>query len=682
MSAVQGKPPITRQPKHEIRPTGGGSVSAAEKARHLPVARWVFWPAAVVIVLFVLYATIFPGNATDLFGVVQSNVIKWFGWYYVAAVALFVIFALWIGLSRHGDIKLGQDEDKPEFSLISWFSLLFAAGMGIGMVFFGVAEPLNHFTSPRPGVTGSPVELAQQAMTQTYVHWGLHAWAIYVVVGVSIAYAVHRRRRPISIRWALEPLLGTRRTAGTWGNLIDIVALVGTLFGVATSLGLGVLQISAGLEQTHILEATRQTQIGLILVMITLTIVSVVSGVSKGMKWLSNINLALVGLLMLFVLFTGPTLFLLREFVQSIGHYLQNVVGLTFNTLAFSGVEGEAWQAAWTTFYWGWWISWAPFVGVFIARISKGRSVREFVAGVLLVPTALGFLWFSVLGGAAIYRELFRADQPSLVGADGKVDTEGALFDLLQGLPGGAFLSIGAILLIAIFFITSADSGALVMGMISTGGDTEPRNWLRVFWTLAAAGVAIALLLANGLQAIRTAAILTAVPFSVVIILMCVATARAFHAEHQKVLQAQRSLAREQMTAHVAEHVSDHLQDSVQEHYEEHLEGRISKEVAEAVEAQFTERFATSELPVVPSPLSAATKAATNKAGQSAKPGKAGYPAAKPGHGERAENGGAKLLREGGRRLGLGKPTSKHSAGASGAGQPEPDYSGGETRQQ
>ncbi|MCW1249205.1 BCCT family transporter [Acaricomes phytoseiuli] len=581
----------------------------------MPLARWVFGPAAVIIVLFVLYATLFPDNATELFSVMQANVIKWFGWYYVAAVAVFIAFALWIGLSRYGDIKLGQDEDKPEFSLMSWFALLFAAGMGIGLVFFGVAEPLNHFASPRPGSTGSPVELAQQAMTQTYLHWGVHAWAIYVVVGVSIAYAVHRKRRPISIRWTLEPLLGAKRVSGGWGNLIDTVALVGTLFGVATSLGLGVLQISAGLDEANILAATQQTQIGLILGIITLTILSVVSGVGKGMKWLSNTNLILAGLFMLFVLFTGPTLFLLREFVQSIGNYLQNVIGLTFNTLAFSGAEGEAWQAAWTTFYWGWWISWAPFVGIFIARISKGRSVREFVAGVLLVPTALGFLWFAVLGGAALFRELF--GRGGLVGPDGSVDTEGALFALLADLPGGAFLTIGAVLLIGIFFITSADSGALVMGMISTGGDTEPRRWLRIFWALAAAAVAIALLVANGLQAIQTAAILTALPFSVVIILMCVATVRAFHHEHQHLLRVQRRLVRKEIAAHVTEqvteHVNDQLQDSVQEHYEEHLEDRINEQVAEAVEAQFTERFATSELPLVPSLTEAEGSAPTER---------------------------------------------------------------------
>lgn len=561
--------PTGNEPSTKVdREPPAGTPKAGNK-----ISRWVFWPGAAIIVVFAVFAIVFPDAATEMFNSVQSNVIRWFGWYYVAAIAVFVVFALWIGLSRYGDIKLGKDEDEPEFSIRSWFSLLFAAGMGIGLVFFGVAEPLNHFASPRPGVEGTPIQLAQQSLTQTYLHWGLHAWAIYVVVGVSIAYAVHRKGRPISIRWTLEPLLGRRRVSGGWGNLIDVVALVGTLFGVATSLGLGVLQISAGLEEANIMQATQMTQVGLILGITTLTIASLVSGVGKGMKWLSNINLMLAGLLLLFVLFAGPTLFLLREFVQSIGNYLQNVIGLTFNTLAFSGAEGEAWQAAWTTFYWGWWISWAPFVGIFIARVSKGRTVRQFVAGVLLVPSIVGFLWFSVLGGTAIYRELF--GEGGLVGADGTVDTEGALFGMLGGLPGGTALTIGTVVLIAIFFITSADSGALVMGMLSTGGDVEPKNWIRIFWALSAAAVAIALLLANGLEAIQTAAILTAVPFSVVILLMCVATAKAFHQEHETLMRAQRKLARDQITAHVTEQV----QDTMQEHYEDHVATQVDAAV-------------------------------------------------------------------------------------------------------
>ncbi|MBG6226475.1 choline/glycine/proline betaine transport protein [Arthrobacter sp. CAN_A2] len=575
MSITPREETVTGPPTQDAPPPDTGTGQRARLA--LPV----FVPASLLIVVFVAFALITPDTASAVFAGIQENVIGAFGWYYVAIVAFFVVFSLWVGFSRYGDIRLGRDDEKPEFSTMSWFALLFAAGMGIGLVFWGVAEPLNHFASPRPGVTGTEVQVGQQAITQTFLHWGLHAWSIYVVVGLSIAYAVHRRGRPISIRWTLEPLLGDR-VKGAWGHAIDVVALVGTLFGVATSLGLGVLQISSGLDSANILAATEATQVGLILCITALTIVSVISGVGKGMKWLSNINLVLAALLLLVVLFAGPTLFLLREFVQSIGNYLQNVVGLTFNTLAFSGAEGEAWQAAWTTFYWGWWMSWAPFVGIFIARISKGRTVREFVTGVLLVPTTLGFLWFSVLGGSAIYREIF--GQGGLIADDGSVDTENALFGLLAGLPGGPALLIGAIVLIAIFFITSADSGALVMSMISTGGDPNPKNWIRVFWAVLAALVAIALLLVGdtGLSSIQTAAILTALPFSIVMLAMCVSTAKAFHGEHRAWQATQRTLAATAMADRVTDQVHESMTGQVQRQVQEHLADRPSDTLSEA----------------------------------------------------------------------------------------------------
>lgn len=583
-----GTPGSTRAPK-------------LDKPANLPLQKWVFFPAAGLITLGVLLAALFPTQTTDVLNTLQSTVINGIGWYYVAIIAVFIVFALWIGLSRYGDIKLGKDDDEPEFSVMSWFALLFAAGMGIGLVFWGAAEPLNHFASPPPGVEGDPVQIAQRAMSQTFLHWGFHAWAIYAVVGVAIAYSVFRKGNPISIRWTLEPLFGKKRIKGGFGNLIDVVALIGTTFGVATSLGLGVMQISAGLQSTGALEIAPETEnlvrTGLILGIMTLTLASVVSGVGKGMKWLSNINLILAGVLLLAVLFLGPTLFLLREFVQSIGNYLQNVIGLTFNTFAFRGAEGEAWQAAWTTFYWGWWISWAPFVGIFIARISKGRSVREFVAAVLVVPSLVGFLWFSVMGGTALYRELF--GQGGLIDAEGAVDTNTALFTMLGDLPGGLLLSIGAMILVTIFFITSADSGALVMGMLSTGGDPEPRNWLRVFWVLATAAIAIVLMVTGGLTAIQTAAILTALPFSIVIIMMCFATAKAFHEEHKLLLRAQRRVAREEARAHIAQvvqtqvesHVQDSMAEAVQESVQEHYAENMADQVAEEIEAQLKDHL-------------------------------------------------------------------------------------------
>ncbi|WP_396652448.1 BCCT family transporter [Microbacterium radiodurans] len=524
----------------------------AGKAR--AIAPWVFWPAAVLILGFSAFAIIFPGPAEAFFDTVQSTVVNSFNWYYVLIAAFFVAFALYVGFSRFGDIKLGRDDDEPEFSTLSWFSLLFAAGMGIGLVFYGVSEPLSHYVDPRPGVTGTPEQLAQSALTQTYLHWGVHAWAIYVVVGLALAYAIHRRRRPISIRWALEPLLGNR-IRGAAGNVIDAVALVGTLFGVATSLGLGVTQMGSGLAFIGVPALNEATEIILIGVISVFVLLSVLSGVTKGMKWLSNFNLILAGLLLLFVLFFGQTEFLLREWVQSIGGYIQNFVGLSFNTSAFQGAAGEEWQASWTSFYWGWWISWAPFVGIFIARVSKGRTVRQFVAGVILVPTLIGILWFAVLGGSALFLEL---QQPgSMQGPDGGVDLQGALFQLLASLPAGGVLTVGAIILIAVFFITSADSGALVMGMIATGGNPEPPRWVRTFFVVLTAALASALLLAGGLTALQTAAILIALPFSIVALLMCWSTILAFQRERRAYARAER--------AQFIENIGDHYGLEVEE---------------------------------------------------------------------------------------------------------------------
>nr|WP_258064927.1 BCCT family transporter [Pseudoclavibacter sp. AY1H1] len=500
--------------------------------------RWVFWPAAIIVIGFAGFSILAPSAADTAFGAVQSSIVRNFNWYYVLIAAFFVIFSLVMGFGKYGDIKLGKDDDKPEFSNLSWLSLLFAAGMGIGLVFYGVSEPLSHFIEPKPGVSGTESQLAQQALSQTYLHWGVHAWSIYIVLGLALAYAIHRRGRPVSVRWALEPLLG-RRVRGGWGNLIDVVALVGTIFGVATSLGLGVLQIGSGLEAAGILESSTTSSIAIIAVITAFVLFSVISGVGKGMKWLSNINLTLAGALLIFILIVGPTQFLLRDFVQSLGNYLQNFVSLTFSTSAFSGEAGVDWQSAWTTFYWGWWMSWAPFVGVFIARISRGRTVREFVTGVMLVPTLVTFLWFSVLGGTALYMQLNGITD--FVQGDGSVDVEGALFQMLAQLPGGAVLTIGAIILIAIFFITSADSGALVMGMLATGGQAEPKHWVRAFFAIITSLLAVALLLAGGLNALQTAAISIALPFSIVLLLSCWATALAFAREKRAYDRASRA---------------------------------------------------------------------------------------------------------------------------------------------
>lgn len=519
-------------------PTGPTVETARESPFRTGPVMWVIVPASVVTLIFSAFAIVFPQQAETFFTTIQTAIVNSFSWYYVLITAFFVAFCLFIGFSRFGDIKLGRDDDAPEFSTPAWFALLFAAGMGIGLVFYGVSEPLSHFVTPKPGVEGTTAQLAQSALTQTYLHWGVQAWAIYVVVGLALAYAIHRRGRPLSIRWALEPVLG-RRVRGGWGHAIDAVALVGTLFGVATSLGLGVIQISSGLDAAGIIaEPGLLEQIVIIAIITGGVLFSVLSGVTRGMKWLSSINLVLAGLLLLYVLFVGDTAYLLREWVQSIGAYLQNYIGLSFSVSAFQGEAGQEWQAAWTAFYWGWWISWAPFVGIFIARVSRGRTVRQFTMGVLIVPTLVGILWFAVLGGSAIKLEM---DTPGSMTDAGKVDIEGALFQLFEHLPGTLLLTVGAIILIAIFFVTSADSGALVMGMIASGGNPEPNRPVRALFTFVTAVLAIALLIAGGLVALQTAAIIIALPFSIVMLLICWAIVVAFQRERRAYERARRA---------------------------------------------------------------------------------------------------------------------------------------------
>lgn len=520
--------------------------STPDKPRR-PLAKWVIWPTAIIVIGLSLFAILLPSVAEAFFQTLQTSIVNGFSWWYVLLAVVFVAFSLFVGFSRFGDIKLGKDDDEPEFRLLPWFSLLFAAGMGIGLVFYGVSEPLSHFVTPKPGVEGTPEQLAQSALTQTYLHWGISAWAIYVVVGLALAYAIHRRGRPISIRWALEPLLG-RKVWGAWGNVIDVIALVGTIFGVATSLGLGVLQIGSGLEAAGFGAPDQTTQVIIIAVITVFVLFSVLSGVTKGMKWLSTFNLLLAAALLLFVLLAGPTQFLLREWVQSIGGYIQNFIGLSFSVSAFQGTAGEEWQAGWTSFYWGWWMSWAPFVGIFIARVSRGRTVRQFVAGVLLVPTLIGILWFAVLGGTALQQEL--TEPGSMLTDDGTVNLQGALFQLFEHLPATGVLTIGAIILIAIFFITSADSGALVMGMIATGGDVEPSRAVRTFFTLMTSVLAIALLIAGGLNALQAAAIAIALPFSIVMLLICWATIVAFQRERRLYDRTQRHAFVDQIGEH------------------------------------------------------------------------------------------------------------------------------------
>jgi len=466
-------------------------------------------------------------NETQAFvSAIQNFIVGKFGWFYVFAVAVFILFALGVAMSSMGHIKLGPDDSEPDFSTFSWFAMLFSAGMGIGIMFYGVAEPILHYASPPIG-KGQTVEAARQAMELAFFHWGLHAWAIYAVMGLSLAYFGFRQGLPLTVRSALYPIIG-ERIHGWIGHLVDIFAVLGTMFGVATSLGLGVMQVNAGLNYLFDIPQDTTVQMILIAVITLMATTSVVSGINAGIRRLSEINLVLAILLMLFVLAVGPTVFLLTATVQNTGAYLSDLVNKTFTLYAY---QPNAWIGNWTLFYWGWWISWSPFVGMFIARVSRGRTIREFVVGVLLVPAAFTFLWFTVFGNTALEMEM---NGTANIVAAVQDDVAVALFKFLQHLPFSS-ISMGlATILVVTFFVTSSDSGSLVIDIITSGGQEDPPVWQRIFWALTEGVVAALLLLAGGLVALQTGAITTGFPLGIILLFVCYGLFLALRRETQR----------------------------------------------------------------------------------------------------------------------------------------------------
>jgi choline/glycine/proline betaine transport protein len=439
--------------------------------------------------------------------------------------------AIVFAASSMGAIKLGPDDSEPDFSTASWFAMLFSAGMGIGIMFYGVAEPVLHFASPPVG-EGGTVEAARNAMQLSFFHWGLHAWAIYAVMGLALAYFSFRQGLPLTVRSALYPLIG-ERIYGPVGHLVDIFAVFGTMFGVATSLGLGVMQVNAGLNYLFGIEPDIAVQLMLIAGITLLATASVVSGVNAGIRRLSELNLGLAIALMLFVLAVGPTVFLLQAAMQNTGGYISDLVGKTFTLYAYQPNE---WIGGWTLFYWGWWISWSPFVGMFIARISRGRTIREFVIGVLLVPSGFTFLWFTIFGNTALAMQLDGSAQ--MVDAV-QADVAVALFQFLGHLPFAGISMTIATLLVVTFFVTSSDSGSLVIDIITSGGEPEPPVWQRVFWALTEGAVAA------GLAALQTGAIASGFPLAVILLVVCYGLFTALRQEthRQQSLQAVPGLA-------------------------------------------------------------------------------------------------------------------------------------------
>ncbi|MCU9998551.1 BCCT family transporter [[Pasteurella] aerogenes] len=471
----------------------------------------------LLVVLLVLATLIFPSLTQQTLDWAKAAIFSHFSWFYILSFSIFLFFLIALSVSSLGNIKLGNNEEEPEFAFHSWLAMLFAAGMGVGLMFFGVAEPLTHYFSSI--TTGNFEHKQQEAMLHTFFHWGIHAWAVYAVIALALAYFGFRYKLPLALRSCFYPLLKDRIN-GKWGDLIDIMALIATLFGIITTLGFGASQMGAGLTQLGLLnENSFGLQVGVIIVVMCLAIFSAISGVGKGVKILSEINLSLALLLMVFVLVCGPTLYLLSTFSDNLGTYLSNLIGLSFKTYAYES-DNTSWFTNWTVLYWAWWCSWAPFVGLFIARISRGRTIREFIFGVLAVPSLFCVIWFTVFGNSAIWFDLNVAGGSlhDLVSAPEKL-----LFHFLHYLPLPTLTGIIALLIIALFFITSADSGIYVLNNIASRDKslTSPR-WQAIMWGALMSIVAIVLLKSGGLGTLQTMTLIVALPFAMLMLVMCV----------------------------------------------------------------------------------------------------------------------------------------------------------------
>ena len=483
--------------------------------------------ASVAIIASLLIAAVAATDTVSgIFDTIQELIVDKLGWFYIFSMSGILVFALWLMQSRFGSIRLGPDDSEPDFSRTSWFAMLFSAGMGIGLLFFSVAEPLLHYGSPPTG-EGHTLQAARNAMGLTFFHWGLHPWAVYSIVGLALAFFSFRRGLPLSLRSAFEPLLG-ERIHGRLGDLIDTLAVVSTLFGVATSLGLGAMQVNAGFNHVFGLEESTTAQMVIIGCITAMATLSVVSGLDVGIRRLSELNMGLASLLLLFIFIAGPTAFLLNAFVDNIGSYLAHIVHHSFWTGSFDAPEQRKWLSSWTVFYWAWWIAWAPFVGMFIARVSRGRTIREYLLAVLFGPTVAGFIWLTVFGDAALYEEIFGA------GGISKVVSESlptAVFILLERYPISSITGLACTVCVILFFVTSSDSASLVVDTIASGGHENPSVGQRIFWAVLEGVVAAVLLFAGGLKALQTAALTTALPFCIAIVIMCFALMRGLRQE-------------------------------------------------------------------------------------------------------------------------------------------------------
>ncbi|MCO6388844.1 BCCT family transporter [Aliihoeflea sp. 40Bstr573] len=484
----------------------------------------VFSISALLIVGFILFGALLPETASTIFLGAQNSIADYFGWFLILVTNIAVALSLYLALGPYGSIRLGAQTEKAQYGLFSWIAMMFSAGIGIGLIYWGVAEPLTHFYAP-PLQDPESVAAAEQAMVLTFLHWGFHGWAIYCVVGCALAYFHYRKGLPLSIRSALYPIIG-ERIYGPWGHAVDILAVFGTMFGVVTSLGLGVMQINSGLGMLFGVADSVFIQIGLIAFITLLATISVLLGLDGGIKRLSNLNIQLSFVLLAFMVIAGPTLYIFDSFVENMGNYINEFVYFSFWSEAYSGTN---WQVGWTIFYWAWWISWSPFVGIFIARISRGRTVREFILGVLFVPATIMFFWFTAFGGVAIQMEL--AGDPGLIAVTQEAYGN-AIFRLMDFYPLTDLVTGLLVVMIVMWFVTSSDSASFVIDMLTAGGEADPPKIQRLFWAISEGAIAAVLLLAGGLSALQAAAVVAGFPFAFVIMVMMYGLLRGLSRDH------------------------------------------------------------------------------------------------------------------------------------------------------
>ena len=533
---------LNRQILQELRQSRTEQAVSARRNRKLVLDKWTFGITGVIALAFVLWGFLGRDSLATTSQSVLDWVMEYTGWLFMVLASLFVVFILWLALGKFGNIPLGKDGEKPEYRTVSWISMMFAAGMGIGLMFYGVAEPLYHFISPPPGtVDGHTPEAIQTAMATSIFHWTLHPWAMYAVVGIAMAYGTYRLGRRQLISVAFTSIFGVRAVEGPVGKFINILAIFATLFGTAASLGLGALQIGSGITSNGWAGEIGTPVLVVFVAILTFCFVaSAVSGISRGIQWLSNINMVLAVVLALVVFVAGPTLFILNLIPSAVGDYIRDLATMSSRTEAVGDEALRKWMSGWTIFYWAWWISWTPFVGLFIARISRGRTIRQFVTGVLLVPSIVSVIWFGIFGGTAfnIQQIADKTANPSdgiakMVDGVSTINFDGALFDLVKNLqmPGWAISAVIvlAMILVAIFFITGADAASIVMGSLSSNGAEEPRRGVVIFWGTLTGAVAAVMLLAGGdepseaLSGLQRVTIVAALPFVLVMLLLCFA---------------------------------------------------------------------------------------------------------------------------------------------------------------